>query len=77
MKFFIVLLILTPIFVSPTKGIELDWDGKKYCSNMVCKMGIGDQFCIEDCTPRGWTHGQCLQIPGTPGDSGYCCCWTP
>ncbi|KAI3807725.1 hypothetical protein L1987_23659 [Smallanthus sonchifolius] len=76
MKFFIALLILTAIFALAIEGSEASWDGRKFCTNVVCKKGLGDGFCMEECTPRGWTNGQCLNLPGT-GDTSYCCCWTP
>ncbi|KAL8233474.1 hypothetical protein R6Q59_019574 [Mikania micrantha] len=76
MKIFTILVVLTVIFAFAAKGLEA-WDGKKFCTTMVCKMGRGDGFCTEECTPRGWTNGQCLYLPGQTGDTGYCCCWTP
>nr|GEZ32110.1 hypothetical protein [Tanacetum cinerariifolium] len=58
-------------------GSELNWDGKKYCSNTVCRLGTGDVFCTADCSPRGWNHGECIDIAKESDGKGYCCCWTP
>ncbi|KAL7585405.1 hypothetical protein Lser_V15G43209 [Lactuca serriola] len=77
-KFFILLLVLAVAvtLASATNGLVPNWDGRKFCSTMVCKMGTGDAFCTEDCIPRGWTNGQCDHLPGITGDTGNCCCWT-
>ncbi|GJY49886.1 hypothetical protein Tco_0439842 [Tanacetum coccineum] len=77
MKFVIVLLMVMTTSAFVTRGLELNWDGKKYCSNMVCKLGTGDVFCTADCSPRGWTHGECIDIANESDGRGYCCCWTP
>nr|GEU98950.1 reverse transcriptase domain-containing protein [Tanacetum cinerariifolium] len=74
MKFVIVLLMVMATSAFVTRGSELNWDGKKYCSSMVCKLGTGDVFCTADCSPRGWTHGvkkpkRCFKFhisPSTP-----------
>lgn len=63
-------------------GLDASWDGKKYCTNLVCRMGPGDTFCTHECIPRGWTHGECRHLPPSNSvagfvDTGYCCCWTP
>ncbi|KAI3807724.1 hypothetical protein L1987_23658 [Smallanthus sonchifolius] len=57
MKFFVVLLILAASFALVTKGLEARWDGRKFCTNVGCKVGLGEEFCTNECIPHGRSYG--------------------
>nr|GEY44331.1 hypothetical protein [Tanacetum cinerariifolium] len=60
-KFIVVLVIITTFLSTAisSRGIGINWDGKKYCTEMTC-----DPFnesstiqCDNTCIPRGWKDG--------------------
>ncbi|PWA43259.1 hypothetical protein CTI12_AA437200 [Artemisia annua] len=79
-KFIIVLVILTTFSSSPvaSRGIGINWDGKKYCTEVTCDpLNESSTIqCDNTCIPRGWKVGECISPPNSSA-AGHCCCYTP